>query len=318
MSTFAGTSTVSGSNDLIGAAAAGVFSGSNSLVGTVANPVYPLLSPLGNYGGPTQTLALLPGSPALNAYTTGAAPGTDQRGISRPANAMADLGAFQSQGFTLAITGGNNQVAVPGATFASPLQVTVISAFGEPVQGGVVTFTSPASGASAFLSSGPSGGGRPGVPPTNPGATLSTTTVPIGAAGAAAVTATANNLSGGYTVTAAANGATPTSVAFNLINNGPIPVIAGLPTSSPEGTAITVTASATDPIATETAAGFTYLWQATEPNGTSASEQSRPLSFNGTNQFVDLGNPADLDIRRADHAGKPGSISSRPLASRTS
>ena len=134
-----------------------------------------------------------------------------------------------------------------------------------------------------------------GVPPANPGATLSITAVPIGAAGVAAVTATANNDSGGYTVTAAANGATPTSVAFNLINDGPIPVIAGLPTSSPEGTAITVTASATDPIATETAAGFSYLWQATDSQGIS-SIGSQALSFNGTNQFVDLGNPTDLNI----------------------
>src|SRR5262249_29262490 len=42
----------------------GSFSGTNNLIG--GNPV---LAPLGNYGGPTPTMALLPGSPAINAGT---------------------------------------------------------------------------------------------------------------------------------------------------------------------------------------------------------------------------------------------------------
>ena len=41
-----------------------------NLVG-VANPG---LAPLGNYGGPTQTIALLPGSPAIDAGTSVPAP----------------------------------------------------------------------------------------------------------------------------------------------------------------------------------------------------------------------------------------------------
>jgi hypothetical protein len=36
-------------------------------VGTADNPLDPLFAPLGNYGGPTQTLPLLPGSPAISA-----------------------------------------------------------------------------------------------------------------------------------------------------------------------------------------------------------------------------------------------------------
>ena len=39
----------------------------SDLTGTVAEPLNPLLAPLGNYGGPTQTMALLPGSPAIDA-----------------------------------------------------------------------------------------------------------------------------------------------------------------------------------------------------------------------------------------------------------
>jgi len=53
----------------------------------------PKLGPLADNGGPTQTMALLSGSPAIdNGYTT--AP-TDQRGIARPQGARADIGAFE-------------------------------------------------------------------------------------------------------------------------------------------------------------------------------------------------------------------------------
>ena len=63
----------------------------------------PLLAPLGNYGGPTQTMALLPGSPALDKGDPYAMddPGvlvtTDQRGVTRPSGegATPDIGAFQ-------------------------------------------------------------------------------------------------------------------------------------------------------------------------------------------------------------------------------
>jgi hypothetical protein len=47
----------------------------NNLIGGNA-----LLAALGNYGGPTQTMASLPGSPAINAGTATGAPTTDQRG----------------------------------------------------------------------------------------------------------------------------------------------------------------------------------------------------------------------------------------------
>ena len=43
----------------------------------------PLLGPLANNGGPTQTHALVPGSPAIDAGDDGDAPATDQRGSPR-------------------------------------------------------------------------------------------------------------------------------------------------------------------------------------------------------------------------------------------
>jgi hypothetical protein len=55
----------------------------------------PKLGPLGNYGGPTLTIALLPGSPAIDAGDNASAPPTDQRGIPRPVGSVADVGAYE-------------------------------------------------------------------------------------------------------------------------------------------------------------------------------------------------------------------------------
>lgn len=52
-----------------------------------------LLAPLGHYGGPTQTMALKPASPARNA-ATGSPITTDQRG--KPIVGVADLGAYEA------------------------------------------------------------------------------------------------------------------------------------------------------------------------------------------------------------------------------
>jgi len=54
----------------------------------------PLLGPLANNGGPTNTLALLPGSPAINAAGSAGCPATDQRSVPRPPG-HCDIGAFQ-------------------------------------------------------------------------------------------------------------------------------------------------------------------------------------------------------------------------------
>lgn len=51
------------------------------------------LGSLANNGGATQTIALLTGSPAINAGVN--CPGTDQRGVSRPQGAGCDIGAFE-------------------------------------------------------------------------------------------------------------------------------------------------------------------------------------------------------------------------------
>jgi CSLREA domain-containing protein len=56
--------------------------------------VAPLLGPLADNGGPTDTHALLAGSPAIDAG--GTCPATDQRGVTRPQGPACDIGAFEA------------------------------------------------------------------------------------------------------------------------------------------------------------------------------------------------------------------------------
>ncbi len=55
----------------------------------------PKLGPLQDNGGPTPTMALLPGSPAIDAGDPSSCPAVDQRGITRPQGARCDIGAFE-------------------------------------------------------------------------------------------------------------------------------------------------------------------------------------------------------------------------------
>ena len=148
---------------------------------------------LGDFGGPTQTIPLASGSPAIDA---GTGTGPDQRGIG-PVGTR-DIGAFESRGFTLTATGGTPQAADADTAFADPLEVTVTpNDPGVPVGGVTVTFTAPGAGASAALSS---------------------PTAVTDSSGVASVTATAGLIAGSYTVTATAPGVTGTAV-FELTND---------------------------------------------------------------------------------------------------
>lgn len=59
------------------------------------NSTDPKLAPLADNGGATATLALLPGSPAIDAADGSAAPVVDARGFARPFGPAADIGAFE-------------------------------------------------------------------------------------------------------------------------------------------------------------------------------------------------------------------------------
>jgi predicted outer membrane repeat protein len=70
------------------------FVGSDQ-VGSPSNPINPLLGPLQDNGGPTQTHALLPGSPAIDTGDNNGAPDTDQRGFTRIVNGIIDIGSYE-------------------------------------------------------------------------------------------------------------------------------------------------------------------------------------------------------------------------------
>src|SRR3954452_14464709 len=55
----------------------------------------PLLGPLALNGGPAETQALLPGSPAIDAGAADGCPAHDGRGVARPQGAACDIGAFE-------------------------------------------------------------------------------------------------------------------------------------------------------------------------------------------------------------------------------
>jgi hypothetical protein len=220
--------------------------------------VDPLLAPLGNYGGPTQTMALLPGSPAIDAGRDGTdVPSADQRGQSRVS--AVDIGAFESQGFTMSLVSGDNQVAETNSAFGDPLVVEVKANQSlEPVAGGVVTFTAPASGAS-----------------TSPAVTQAT----IDSSGMASDAVSANGTAGSYQVVAGAAGSGNT-LAFNLTNIAPPQVTVDGPTTDAEGMSVTFTGSFTD-INVPTTGPYSYTWHVAATNGQKIPDQSGSISDAG-------------------------------------
>ena len=76
----------------------GIVNGVNgNIVGSRYHVINALLGPLQNNGGPTQTMALLAGSPAIGHADNALAPATDERGVKRldEAGETTDIGAFE-------------------------------------------------------------------------------------------------------------------------------------------------------------------------------------------------------------------------------
>jgi hypothetical protein len=185
---------MSGSNNLIGTGSDFM----NGVDGNIVDVTNPVLAPLGNYGGPTQTMALLPGSLAIDAGDNMLTGGTttDQRGDHRIINGSVDIGAFESSGFNIAVTSGSDQTA--GAVFPEPLVATVTANnLMEPVAGGLVTFTPP--------------------PLSGPSAIMTRSPALISASGTASATAANDGYGGSYTVSATTSGA-PGAAEFSLTN----------------------------------------------------------------------------------------------------
>jgi CSLREA domain-containing protein/uncharacterized repeat protein (TIGR01451 family) len=87
----------------------------------------PLLGGLANNGGETDTLALQPGSPAIDAGTNDGCPATDQRGVSRPQGSACDVGAFEL-------------VPAPPAAASADLRLKIKAKTKKPKVGGKLAF----------------------------------------------------------------------------------------------------------------------------------------------------------------------------------
>ena len=170
-------------------------------------------------------LRLLAGSPAIDAGSNSGAPADDLRGLPRPVQAQVDIGAYETQGFTLTVSGGSGQSARIGQLFAEPLTVTLTSPT-EPVgPGAVLTVTAPASGAGLAASS--------------------PYTVAGNSSGVGSTAVRANLLAGSYGVTVTARGVAVPAV-FSL-SNQPSPTAIQLAGAPPAlyGAAVVLTATVT-------------------------------------------------------------------------
>jgi hypothetical protein len=101
------------------------------------NDTDPMLGQLADNGGPTLTMALLLGSPAIDAGNTSAAPATDQRGLPRPRGQAADIGAYEFQSVLHYVDVNNptpNPPYITWATAATNIQAAMDAAVaGEQV-----------------------------------------------------------------------------------------------------------------------------------------------------------------------------------------
>ena len=111
----------------------------------------PMLGPLQNNGGPTETHALLPGSPAIDHVEDKFCPDTDQRGVMRPIDgdgdgiARCDSGAFEFKpgvirGFKwLDIDGDGHKASYEPFLRGITIRVTGTDVWGNPINLSAVT-----------------------------------------------------------------------------------------------------------------------------------------------------------------------------------
>jgi len=146
-----------GSVNVIGTSLVQTTAG-GALGGTANGPTYspqfiraaPLLAPLGNYGGPTQTMPPLLGSPAINAInpSDGKSNGggnsflTDQRGFPRNVGRGFDLGAVQLQTLSLVVTSSADSGAGSLRQILNQVDVSSTITFDPGLSGQTIQLTS--------------------------------------------------------------------------------------------------------------------------------------------------------------------------------
>ncbi len=124
--------------NLIGNGTGGSGYTDTDLVGTADMPIDPLLGPLQDNGGSTFTMAVLPGSPALNAGDPDLLDSaSDQRGVVRSGG--VNIGAYQASATAFVVSAPAK--VNPGVPF--DVAVTAVDPFGQPACGyvGTVTFS---------------------------------------------------------------------------------------------------------------------------------------------------------------------------------
>ena len=233
---FGGPSDIGGYNvtpnssyNLVGTGGSGGLTNgiNHNLVG-VANPA---LGALANNGGPTQTMALLAGSPAINAGSNALVPAgitTDQRGPGFPRirGGTVDIGAFESSApptitaFTVPATGAEGSRVNLSAAVNNDPDARVTYTW---------TVTAPPGAGSNLTLTGP---------------TVSFTPPDQGDSGVSLT------VSDGY------GGTASRSASVAVANVPPTPALAGF-TTDLATEVVTFTLSATDPSTTDVA-GFTY------------------------------------------------------------
>jgi PKD domain/RTX calcium-binding nonapeptide repeat (4 copies) len=217
------------------------------------------LGPVADLGGPTWTVALLPGSPALDAGNNALA--VDPAGFPRQVGNV-DIGAYELQ------TPPNQPPTVASDQAALTVDegspATGTGTFDDPQGRGTVTLTASLGTIAWDAAAGTWSWSY--TPPDGPDGPIT------------------------VKITATDDGGLSTSTSFTLTVNdvAPTAVITGAPASghSPEGTAISLGSTVTDPSPMDTAAGFSYAWTVTKNGAAFASGADAGLQFtpddNGT------------------------------------
>ena len=199
-----GVVTSNGYNLIQNTTASGITLATSDITG-----INPGLLPLGNYGGPIQTMLPLPNSPVINkGDPTLKGSQFDQRGYTRVAAGRADIGADEAN-YKTATAAGTPQSAAINTNFAVAMEGKVTEN-NNPIKGVTILFNAPASGASGKFA-----GGK-----------MSTSVTTNSSGIATAPVFTADSTTGTYTVTDSI-GAAFAKAGFTLTNTNALAVIFG-------------------------------------------------------------------------------------------
>jgi LPXTG-site transpeptidase (sortase) family protein len=181
------TSFVNGGSNLDSGVSCGFSSNSGSIFGQ-----NPHLGELADYGGPTPTMPLLSGSPAIDKGNPSTCPGRDQRGLA--AVVKCDIGAFEYAARpSIFISVGTGKASLPDGTLGVKLTIMLVNQLGNPLVGWGVSFD-----------------------PSSGGISLSSTSARTDASGMAYIYASASGLSNDATINVSSGAASAFFLASHL------------------------------------------------------------------------------------------------------